>query len=232
MILSANQPYFMPYLGYWQLIDSADLFLIGDDYNYIRNGWIGRNRVLVAGEPAYVSIHIKGASSNRLISELEIASVEAPRIMGILRHNYGRAPYFEDTMELMEDILQYPDHNLSAFLTHSIEKVCRHLGIKTEIGKTSDFGTYGRLKKEERIYEYCRLTGADTYINAIGGQDLYSIEEFRHHGIALKFINSQPSSYSQRNDTFVPGLSIIDVMMHNSKEQISDMLTQYSLIEK
>lgn len=232
MTLSANQPYFMPYLAYWQLIDSADLFLIGDDYNYIRHGWIGRNRVLVGGEPAYVGISIKGASPNRLISELEIADVNASQILNILRHNYCKAPFFDETMGLMEDILGFPERNLSAFLTHSIEEVCRHIGITTRIGKTSDFDTYGRLKKEDRIYEYCRLTGADTYINAVGGQELYSYDDFMKHGVRLKFINSRLPEYPQRTESFVPGLSIMDVMMFNSREEITNMLTQYSLIEK
>ncbi|MBQ0044790.1 MAG: WbqC family protein [Bacteroidales bacterium] len=232
MILSANQPYFMPYLAYWQLIDSADMFLVGDDYHYIRQGWIGRNRVLVGGEPAYIGINIKGASPNKLISEMEIADVNESQILGILRHNYCRAPYFNETMELMEGILRCPERNLSGFLTNSIEEVCRHIGISTRIGKTSDFDTYGRLKKEERIYEYCRILGADTYMNAVGGQELYSYEEFERHGVTLKFINSQLPPYPQRTERFVPGLSIIDVMMFNSKEQISKMLTQYSLIEK
>ena len=232
MILSANQPYFMPYLAYWQLIDSADLFLVGDDYNYIRHGWIGRNRVLVGGEPMYIGINIKGASPNRLISELEIDDVNASQILNLLSHNYCKAPFFDDTMRLMERILSYPERNLSDFLTHSIEETCKSIGITTRIGKTSDFATYGRLKKEDRIYEYCRLTGADTYINAVGGQDLYSYDEFMKHGITLKFISSQLPAYPQRTEKFVPGLSIIDVMMFNSKEQISQMLKQYSLIEK
>lgn len=232
MTLASNQPYFMPYLAYWQLIAAADLFLVGDDYNYIRHGWISHNRILLGGAPCDFGISVKGASSNKLISEMEVAELDAARMLKKLQHCYGKAPYFADTMELMERIMNCPERNLSLFLTHSIKEVCRHLGITTQIGTTSQFDTYGRLKKEERIYEYCRQTGADTYINPIGGQALYSFEEFRKRGITLKFINSQPSSYCQRVTSFVPGLSIIDVMMFNSREQIAQLLQQYTWIEQ
>lgn len=229
MILSGNQPYFLPYLPYWQLIHSSDLFLVGDDYNYIRRGWINRNSILVSGEPKMITLSVRKASPFRLINETELDEIPAGRLMDTVARNYCRAPFFEPVYDLFGKIIRNPERNLSDFLTASIKDVCAYLEINTKIGLSSAFSTYGKFRLEQRIYEYCRQTGADTYVNAIGGKRLYSFEDFRDHGISLKFLRSVPHEYCQRQRRFWPGLSILDVMMFNSVENIHEMLDDYIL---
>lgn len=130
----------------------------------------------------------------------------------------------------MQRILDYGDMNLAAFLENSIKYVCDFLEIKTEFVKSSSIPHNCELKKENRIFDQCRFVGADTYINAIGGQKLYTYEQFREQGIQLGFIKTDNIQYKQLWYEFVPNLSIIDVIMFNSKQEIKRMLQQYSIL--
>lgn len=230
MILGANQPYFIPYIGYWQLINAVDIFVIADDYNYIKNGWISRNRILSNGLIQYFNIEIKHASQNKKINELFRCDISTEKKLGHLICSYRKAPYFEDGILLMKDILTCPEMNLAEYLTYSIKCICDFLEIKTKMIKSSQLDHNSDLKREYRIYDMCKRLGADQYYNAIGGEKLYSFQEFEKEGIRLNFIKRKDEiSYKQFNNSFVPDLSIIDVIMFNSKNEIKQMLKQYSL---
>lgn len=231
MILSSNQPYFLPYIGYWQLIAASDLFLIGDDYNFMRHGWIHRNRSLNLGNPTYFGITLKHASSFSVINEMEIMSLQRDKLMRRMQNEYTHAPFREQGMELLERVLDTPERNLSAFLTRSIRIVCDTLEIHTPIGHTSEFANRDTLKREYRIYDYCHRTGADTYLNPIGGMDLYHADDFRAQGLELRFLKSGLPRYKQFGDDFFPSLSILDMLMFNSREDVIRMLGDYALIE-
>ncbi len=232
MILAGNQPYFLPYLGYWQLINAADVFLIADDYNYIKRGWIARNQILLNNKPKLFSLDIKHKSSFRKINDIELSEDQKSkhRLLNQIDYEYHRAPFFLDGYSLLEDIVSCSEENLAVFLENSIRSICAYLDIMTPIRRTSELLSHDNSNKQERIFNYCKQLEADTYINLIGGTKLYNPLEFAEHGITLKFLKSDLPPYKQYNDEFVPGLSILDAIMFCSKEQLQEMLDAYSLV--
>lgn len=230
MIIAANQPYFLPYISYWQLIYAADIFFVGDNYAYIKRGWINRNRILFRSVPEYFGIAVSKASSFSLISELHIADTDKRRKMNKLYEAYHKAPYYEIGAQLVEEILDCKEEVLSEFLISSIKTICRYLDINTPIYRTSELKGNDAFKREGRIYDMCHRLGADTYVNPIGGKALYDVEEFAKQGIKLRFINTGEITYRQFGDDFVEKLSILDVIMFNSKDEIKEMLGRYELI--
>lgn len=231
MILAGNQPYFLPYLAWWQLIKASDLFLISDDYNFIRGGWICRNRILVEGKPFFFRIEVKKRSSYKLIKNMEIIPLKIGKKLKTLEFAYHKAPYFNNGMSLAERILRYPETNLADFLENSIKEVCSFLNITTPLKRSSELVGNAMYKREERIYDACGRMGADTYINAIGGMKLYDTAGFRNHGITLKFLKSGLPEYKQFGKPFVERLSILDAIMFNSTETLQTMLDDYTLID-
>lgn len=232
MILAGNQPYYIPYLAYWQLIKASDIFEIGDDYFYIKNGWINHNNILCNGFPVNFTLPLSKASSNKLIKETFIEDLKIDKLYKTIDCSYGKAPNFKDGFQLMQLILSYPNTNLAEFLFHSISVICDYLNIQTKLIKTSSLEGNNLYKREYRIYDQCARLGADTFINAIGGMELYDFEEFKKRGITLKFLKSKTIEYKQFNHPFVPNLSILDVIMFNSQEEVKKMLDSYELISK
>lgn len=232
MVMGGNQPYFMPYIGYWQLINAVDIFIISDDYNYIEGGWIGRNRILENGQPRYFNIEISHVTSTKKINELYLSKEKFDRKKKLkqLWNVYKKAPYFEEGYALMEEVFDFEDLNLTEFLENSIRVVCSFLGITTKFIRSSSILNNCNLKKENRIFDQCRYVGADIYINAIGGQKLYTFEQFRQQGITLGFIQTKNIQYKQLWYDFVPNLSIIDILMFNKKSEIEEMLQKYSIL--
>lgn len=230
MIIAANQPYFLPYLSYWQMINASDIFFAGDNYAYIKRGWINRNRILYRDAPEFFGISVSKASSFSLISELHVANTDKRRKMNKLYEAYHKAPYYEIGIQLMEEILDCKEVVLSEFLIASIKTICRYLEIDTPIRRTSELEGNDAFKREERIYDMCHRLGADTYLNPIGGKELYDAEAFARQGIKLRFINTDEITYRQFGDTFVEKLSILDVIMFNSKDEIREMLGRYMMI--
>lgn len=229
MILAANQPYLFPYLGYWQLINAADVFLIGDDYAYMRKSWINRNRILIGGKPQWFRMEVEDASSFRLIIDTKLKPIGLEDKLRTLEMAYHKAPYFADAYSLARRVLCYDSGGmLTPFLENSIREVCGYLGIDTRIGHTSDFPGNAVFKREHRIYDLCHRLGANVYINAPGGQDLYSFDDFREHGIELRFLQPELRPYPQFGAPFVPSLSILDILMFNSREAVHDMLSHCS----
>lgn len=222
MILSANQPYLLPYFPYWQLIHAGDLFLAGDDYTFIKHGWITRNRILVNGQEQFLRLRIKGMSSFKLIRDTELCPFNADTILRTLEMAYHKAPYFNDGFALAQRVFGCQERNLSLFLMASIREVCAYLGIGTKLGCTSELEGNSFFKREERIYDFCHRLGAEQYINPIGGQALYRFDEFRRQGIRLCFLQSQAQ---------LPPLSILDHVMNHSREELHHMLDQYTLID-
>lgn len=226
------QPYFFPYIGYFQLIAAVDMFIVYDNIKYTKKGWINRNRMLQNGKDVMFSLPLKNDSDYLDVCERELAAgFNRDKLLNQIKSAYRRAPYFAQTFPLVEQIVRYDDTNLFRFLHHSIVKTCEHLGIATEIRSSSDIAIDHELKNQDRVLALCAAVGATTYVNAIGGMELYSKETFREKGIELKFIKSRPFEYAQFGDTFVLWLSIIDVMMFNPLDTIQTCIsTNYELI--
>ena len=232
MKVAIMQPYFFPYIGYFQLIAAADVFVVYDNIKYTKKGWISRNRMLQNGKDVMFSLPLKSDSDcldvcDRVLS----AEFNRDKLLNQLKGAYLRAPYFAQTFPLVEQIVRYEDTNLFSFLHYSIVKICEHLGVTTKIRVSSSIAIDHELKSQDKVLTLCEAVGANAYVNAIGGMELYSKETFLEKGIDLKFIRSLPFEYTQLGNEFVPWLSIIDVMMFNSLDTIKTCIsTNYELI--
>lgn len=228
------QPYFFPYLGYWQLINAVDEYVIYDDVNFIKGGWINRNRLLVNGNPSYFNVQMNGASSFKKINEIEVNDdkINKRKMLETLYNCYGKAPYFNEAFPVLSNIINSDEKNLAKYLENSIIQVCNYLGINTKIIISSDISKNNDLKGKAKVIHICKLLGASDYLNAIGGKELYDYDSFEKEGIQLHFLKTNIEEYKQFKNEFVPGLSIIDIMMFNSKSTIQDMLNNYELIDR
>ncbi|HAF96499.1 MAG: hypothetical protein A2X34_01295 [Elusimicrobia bacterium GWC2_51_8] len=231
MKVAVMQPYFFPYIGYFQLISSVDLFVLYDNIKYAKKGWINRNRMLQNGKDMIFSLPLKRDSDSLDVRGRELATdFDCTKFLSQIRGAYLRAPYFKETFQLIETVMQYPEHNLFRFLFNSITKVCEHLGISTQIKISSDISIDHALKNQDKVLALCGAVKASTYINAIGGIELYKKSAFQKRSLELKFIKSKPLDYVQFDNQFVPWLSIIDVMMFNPKSRIVQILQEYELV--
>ena len=226
MKLAIMQPYFLPYIGYFQLIAGVDMFIIYDNIKYTKKGWINRNRMLLNGKDAMFSLPLKNASNSLDIRERELADdFNQEKLLSQFKGAYRQAPQFAQTIQLLERIVRNEEKNLFRFLHHSIIKICDHLEIKTEIKISSDIAIDHDLKSQDKVLALCEAVGATKYVNAIGGVELYSKETFMERGIDLNFIQSKTFEYPQLGDIFVPWLSMIDVMMFNPLNAIQDTIS-------
>ena len=231
MRLAIMQPYFLPYIGYFQLIAAVDMFIVYDNIKYTKKGWINRNRILQNGKDVMFSLPLKSDSDSLDVCERELAAdFNRDKLLNQIKSAYRRAPYFAQTFPLVEQIVRYEEANLFRFLYHSIIKTCEHLGITTKISISSGIAIDHDLKNQDKVIALCEAVGATTYVNASGGMELYSKETFREKGIELKFIRSKPFKYAQFGGEFVPWLSIIDVMMFNPVHEIQAQLIRFDLI--
>lgn len=224
------QPYFFPYLGYFQLLAAVNKFIVYDDVNYIKGGWINRNRVLSNKDIIYVNIVMKGASPNRKINDIEIDThlIWKPKLLKKIQQSYSKAPYFQDFYPIFEASINHEATNLSAYLTHSIQQIAEYLGIDTEIVPSSSIYNNQMLSGQARILDICRQEKANCYINPIGGMELYDLADFKQQGIQLYFLQSEAVPYPQLSEAFIPYLSIIDVGMNCSKLMIGDLLKKFT----
>lgn len=234
MKLGIMQPYFIPYIGYWQLMNAVDKYVVYDDVNFIKGGWINRNRILINGQPKYFNIPMLGASSFKLINEVQVNN--EPKLieknLRILESAYKKAPYYEVGYPLMKKILNCGKNNIAEYIVESFKIINEYLGITTELIISSTLNKDCSLKGQEKVLSICEMLGASEYYNAIGGQELYSFETFSQHGIILSFLKTCPITYKQFGEEFQRDLSILDVIMFNSKDEVRKMLNQYELIRE
>ncbi len=232
MKLAIMQPYFLPYLGYFQLINAVDKFVIYDDVNYINKGWINRNAILAGGKAQLFSIPLKDASQNRLIRDIELSddTVWKKKLLKSIRQSYQKAPYFEAVFPIIDRVINYEAKNISDLNRNGIFEVNNYLGIKTTVIVHSDIYQNTHLKAQNRILDICRQENARTYINPSGGMELYDRNVFEEAGIHLFFIKAGLPAYPQNSPEFIAGLSVTDVLMYNSIENIHIMLNAYELV--
>lgn len=228
MKVAIMQPYFLPYLGYWQLLASVDRFVLLDEVNFIKRGWINRNRIPIRGESHWLTIPLVKASQNRRIDELEIRDEEKWRekMAATLRATYGKAPCFGEGMELFDRIVAAETGRLSGFLAESIRTIRDFLGLPTEILASTGIGLDGpRGVGQERILKLCRALEADDYHNLPGGADLYDRADFEAEGINLKFLGTRWDEIDLASGADDPGFSLLDLAMHNPAARIRESLS-------
>lgn len=225
------QPYFLPYLGYWQLMAAVDRFVVYDNIQYAKKGWINRNRFLRNGADAFFTVPLKKGSDFLNVADRSIADDFDPKtLLNPLAAAYRKAPLFGDVFPVLEAIVTAAPRNLFAFLHHSLVTTANYLEIQTPIVVSSTVAIDHGLKSERKVIALCQALGATRYVNAIGGRELYSVPAFAEAGVELKFIQSRPIVYRQYDHPFVPGLSIIDAMMFNSRDAVRSMLGEYDLV--
>lgn len=227
------QPYFFPYIGYWQLINAVDKFVVYDNIKFTKNSWIRRNRILLNGRDWLFTLPIKNDSDfldirDRYLSET-IAN-DKSRLLRTIKMAYYRAPYFEVAYPIIKECFNFANGNLFQYIYNSIITIMEYLKIDTEIIISSTIEMDHFLKKEYRVMEVCRKLEGDIYINTYGGIELYDKKEFAKNGIKLMFLKTGKIEYKQFDNEFIPNLSIIDVMMFNSVDDINKMLSSYEIL--
>ncbi len=222
------QPYFLPYLGYWQLIHSVDIFVIFDDVNYINKGWINRNFILSNSNKQKFILPLKGASQNKLIKDIEVFP-QSEKFLKTIIQSYSKAPNFNDTFDITKKILSFPNKNLAKFLEFQLKEISGYLGLNPVWYSSSELRIKDGLKGQQKIIEICQSLGATTYVNLPGGYSLYQAELFYSKQLNLMFIAPEPVKYRQFKEPFVPGLSVLDTMMFNTREECDSLLKCYQL---
>ena len=226
------QPYFCAYIGYYQLINSVDKFVICDNMQYTRRGWFNRNRILDSGtervftlplkkDKSYINVNLRYLADNSIRERI--------RILKQIQSLYKKAPFFSENYHIVRRLFIQENNNLFDFIHFSVVELCSILDIKTEIILCSSLDINHELKSQDRVLEICKYLKADTYINAIGGKELYDKESFNKVGIDLKFIKPKKIEYTQFNHEFVPWLSIIDILMFNEIEKVKSYLNEFEL---
>lgn len=231
MKIGIMQPYFFPYIGYWQLMNYVDEYIVFDDVNYINKGWIDRNRILINGIVSYINLPVLGKSQNKMIDDILVNNDEKLKYKLIkkIELSYKKSPYFVNVFPMIEEIITNKEDNLALYLTYSLKLIAKYLDIRTKITLSSDLKNDKCLKSQEKILDICRLLNATEYVNAIGGKELYSKDKFDENKIKLKFLRTNEIIYKQASKKFEPNLSIIDVLMNCPKEQVKEFLKMFEL---
>lgn len=216
------QPYFFPYIGYFRLINSVDKFIFLDDVNFINKGWINRNRIILNGDESFITIPLQYASQNKKILEILINKDKKffDKNRKSIVQSYKKSKYFNIVFPLIEDVLFGNFNGIGEMAKSSVIKICNYLSIKREIVKSTSYFKNDYLKGQDRIIDICSREGALEYWNLPGGKDLYDEKMFNKNNIKLKFINNKFMGYENFSKFSNYNLSIIDMLMHVSREDI------------
>jgi len=233
MKIGIMQPYLFPYIGYFQLIHAVDRFVIHDDVQYIKGGWINRNRFLHGTRAELFTWSVRKDSSRSLIVQRSFSDrhfQDGRHFLNQMRAAYCHAPFFSDTFHLLENAVAIPERMVSRKIAQILALVCKQLRIDTPFLVSSTLPTDKHLKAEARVIDLCHHLKGTHYINLIGGTELYHQEDFVGAGLQLSFLKPRFVTYPQFNTAFLPNLSIVDVMMFNSVDTIRKFLDEYDLV--
>ncbi len=225
--VAAMQPYLFPYLGYFQLIARADVFVLGDDYPWVRSGWINRNRLMDRGRARMFTLPVTAAPAETPINERRLTPqypAERRRLLGRLRHAYARAPQAQELLPLVEHWLPAEGTELMAVLQRALDGVCEYIGIDTPRRLSSE--RPDRFHRgSARVIRLVQSFGGTRFLNPPGGRAIYRADEFAAHGIDLAFLEPELPRYIQDGTReFVPALSILDVILRNPRERVQEMV--------
>ena len=230
--LAIMQPYLFPYLGYYQLLHVVDHFILLDDVNFIKRGWINRNRILINGKAHMFSLPLHKASQFCKINSLRLTDYPRwrSRFFKTLTHAYSRAPEYERSLEMLNRALPSKAIWLNELLQTSLCVVCDYLCITTCLESITQQPRATGLKGMDRILAICREIDTKEYINLPGaGKDLYKDATFAESGVSLRFLQPDAITYRQFNEYFIPMLSILDVIMFNKAHDLQSLLQEFSL---
>ena len=228
--LAIMQPYFLPYMGYWQLINDVDEFVVYDTIKYTKKGWINRNRYFQNGSDKLFTLPLKQDSDSAYVRNRELATdFDRKQLIRKLTNAYANAPYLKYNFSIIEDIIANPETNLFEYIFTSIQKICSFLEIKTPLIISSNIlSGHESAKGQDKVINICHARNATHYINPIGGLDLYNKDYFQENNIDLSFIRSRVLDYTYEELPCLPHLSILDVMMHNDRDRIISYLSWFN----
>lgn len=225
------QPYFLPYIGYWQLLSAVDALVVYDNIQYTKKGWINRNRFLVNGRISLFTIPLSKDSDFLDIHQRSLAiDFRRDKLIRQLEGAYRKAPYFRESLPLIAGIINAEHQNLFDYIFNSLRVISAYLGITTPLIVSSTVVIDHSLRAEHKVLALCKALGADRYLNAIGGQELYDKPDFAAQGVELGFVRTKPIVYPQFANAFVSNLSIVDVLMFNHPDAVRAMLSEYDLV--
>lgn len=233
MKVGIMQPYFFPYIGYFQLINAVDEFVVYDNIEFTKKGWINRNRILVNGRPSYITIPLQKDSDYLDVKKRHLSGIwdkEKKKILNRISESYKKAPYFEEAYPVIDKCINVDETNLFEFILYSLKNINSYLNIDTPIIKSSTIPIDHSLKAEKKVISICKERKANKYFNPIGGLALYSKIRFHESNIQLSFLKTNNIKYDQGNNVFIPNLSIIDVLMNNSESEIINHLNSYKIV--
>ncbi|MWC30898.1 WbqC family protein [Paenibacillus sp. MMS18-CY102] len=231
MKIAIMQPYFLPYIGYFQLLKAVDLFVVYDNIEYTKKGWINRNRFLQQGKDAYFTIPLQKDADHLHVVQRKVATGFNPdKLLNPIKNAYKKAPFFVEGYGVIQEAVKWEERNLFEFIHRSIGLAANRLRIDTPVVVSSSLPIDHSLRAQEKVLAICDHLRASIYYNPIGGMDLYSKEQFSRQGVALSFLRSRSIEYAQFCTPFVPWLSIVDVMMFNDPARISKMLEHYEVV--
>ena len=225
--IAVMQPYFFPYIGYFQLINSVDLFVSFDDVNFIKKGWIHRNRILLSGSDHQISLPIEKMSQNKKINESFIFEPHKAKMsqVNLINDAYRKkAPFFNENFEFIRSLILTEESNIAVYNTKILQGISKYLSIKTAFAFSSQIPHGAELVGQDKIISIVKHFNASTYVNARGGADLYDKNVFSSQHINLEFVSELQFSYSQGTSTFIPNLSIIDLLMFMGRSNLIDLL--------
>ncbi len=233
MKLAIMQPYFFPYIGYFQLINAVETFIVYDNVQFTKKGWFNRNRLLFNNKIEYFTINIAKDSDYLDVCDRKISPFyfekEMPKILRKIKLNYSKAKYFNEAYPIVKKCFEYQNENLFEYIYNSLLNILDYLNIKTNLIRSSNLPLNHNLKNKYRVFDIYKNQKADCYINPFGGHSLYDKKEFEENDVNLMFLEHSLPKYQQLDDEFKPGLSIIDVMMFNHKDEILKMLNSCNI---
>ena len=231
MITAVMQPYFLPYIGYFQLIAAADTFVLYDNIQYTKKGWVNRNRLLAHGSDKLFSLPLKKDSDFVNVADKCLADTfNREKLLNQFKGNYQTAPFFDEVLNVLESIISFEEPNLFKYIRNSLVVILDYLEINTEIIPSSEVPADHSLSGQNRVIAICNAIQATTYLNPVGGKHLYSAESFSDEGIQLQYLQPTLFDYPHFGAPFVPHLSIIDVLMFNSPHQSRHLIdTKYEI---
>lgn len=227
MKVAIMQPYLFPYIGYFQLMNAVDEFVVYDNIQFSKKGWVNRNRILDNGAAVYITAPLKKDSDYLDIKDRWLAgtwTTERKKLLNRVTASYKKAPCFEIVYPVIEKCILPDEMNLFEFIFNSLAQLKGYLEIPAPFVISSSIEIDHTLKGEEKVISICKARKAKAYVNPVGGVELYDKDDFKKEGIDLQFLRTNDISYPQFNNAFVPSLSIIDVLMFNSKDAVKDIL--------
>jgi hypothetical protein len=240
--LAIMQPYFFPYLGYFSLIAAADQFIVFDVVQYIRHGWVNRNRILKPdfGSDQYVLVPLVKHPRGTLICDVAIAN-HLPwktKLLAQLQHYKKRARFFKETRELVAAALEFDTDSLVDLNVHCLATVCWALRISFDEQRLDRNAlnfqklTDSIQKPGDWALQLSVQRQAKTYLNPPTGQEIFDAAKFQQNGVELGFVRNRLAEYDQKNSQFVAGLSIIDSLMFNGIDRTRELITDYEVIKE